>query len=119
MDNIGTIIQFGTNDVGINCFCKKVIEEALSQGYRLIVIDSKVEYVKENGKERTSNVNQLTNREFELLKLIAKGISNKAIAKQLFISEKTVKNHLTSIYSKLGVTNRTEATLYAVNNLHL
>jgi len=56
----------------------------------------------------------LTDREIEVLKQVAKGQSNKAIAKALYISEKTVKNHLTSIFNKIGVEDRTQAALYAI-----
>ncbi|AEG59935.1 response regulator receiver [Desulforamulus ruminis DSM 2154] len=56
----------------------------------------------------------LTEREIEVLKHVAKGQSNKAIAKSLFISEKTVKNHLTNIFQKIGVVDRTQAALYAI-----
>ena len=51
----------------------------------------------------------LSGREVQLLELLATGMSNRAIAKQLFISEATVKTHLVHIYSKLGVDNRTAA----------
>jgi len=51
----------------------------------------------------------LTPREVQLLELLATGLSNRAIAKQIFISEATVKTHLVHIYSKLGVDNRTAA----------
>lgn len=51
----------------------------------------------------------LTPREIQLLELLATGLSNRAIAKQTFISEATVKTHLVHIYSKLGVDNRTAA----------
>lgn len=60
--------------------------------------------------------NGLTQRELEVLQLVAQGQNNKAIAKKLYISEKTVKNHLTSIFQKLGVTDRTQAALYAIKN---
>ncbi|MEW6696142.1 MAG: response regulator [Bacillota bacterium] len=56
----------------------------------------------------------LTDREIEVLKQVAKGQSNKAIAKILYISEKTVKNHLTNIFTKIGVDDRTQAVLYAI-----
>lgn len=56
----------------------------------------------------------LTAREQEVLKLIAQGISNQHIAKQLFISEKTVKNHITNIFRKIKVCDRTQAALYAI-----
>lgn len=56
----------------------------------------------------------LTEREIEVLKQVACGQSNKAIAKALYISEKTVKNHLTNIFQKIGVVDRTQAALYAI-----
>lgn len=58
----------------------------------------------------------LTKREVDVLRLVAQGESNRAIAKKLFISEKTVKNHLTNIFQKLGVMDRTQAALLAVKN---
>ncbi|MHA7270869.1 response regulator [Arthrobacter sp. HLT1-20] len=56
----------------------------------------------------------LSAREVELVELLATGMSNKAIAKALFISEATVKTHLVHIYDKLGVDNRTAAIAVAV-----
>jgi DNA-binding NarL/FixJ family response regulator len=58
-------------------------------------------------------VEQPTERELEVLQLVATGATNKEIARQLFIAEGTVKNHLTSIYGKLSVRDRTEAALKA------
>ncbi len=57
---------------------------------------------------------QLTERERQVLQLVANGLSNKSIAKQLCISAKTVENHLRLIYAKLGVSNRAGATALAV-----
>ncbi len=57
--------------------------------------------------------NNLTNREIEVLKLIAEGMINKEIAKNLYISEKTVKNHISNIFKKLDVNDRTQAAIYA------
>jgi DNA-binding NarL/FixJ family response regulator len=48
-----------------------------------------------------------------MLKAVARGLSNQAIGKQFWVTEQTVKFHLTNIYRKLGVANRTEATRYA------
>jgi NarL family two-component system response regulator LiaR len=56
----------------------------------------------------------LTERETEVLRLIAQGYSNKQIAGSLNNSEKTIKTHVTRILSKLGVQSRTQATLYAI-----
>ena len=55
----------------------------------------------------------LSARELEVLKLVAKGLPNKLIARELEISEKTVKAHLTSVFSQIGVTDRTQAALWA------
>ncbi|MDO5634607.1 MAG: response regulator transcription factor [Micrococcus sp.] len=55
----------------------------------------------------------LSEREIQLIELIAQGATNRAAAKQLFISEATVKTHLVHIYQKLGVDNRTEAVAQA------
>ncbi len=60
---------------------------------------------------------ELSQRETEVLNLVARGMSNRLIARSLFISEKTVKNHLYSIFRKIGVTDRTKAALFAVKSL--
>ena len=57
----------------------------------------------------------LTPRELEVLKLIAVGRENREIAEALRIEEKTVKNHINSIYSKLGISNRRQAILYVLD----
>jgi len=54
--------------------------------------------------------NNLTPRQMDVAIWMARGKSNKAIAKKLFICSSTVKSHLTEVYKKFGVTNRTEAT---------
>ncbi|MFL5990382.1 MAG: response regulator [Rubrobacteraceae bacterium] len=56
----------------------------------------------------------LTDREAEVLRLLARGKANKQIASSLYVSEKTVKAHVSSILMKLGVQSRTQAALYAV-----
>jgi len=56
----------------------------------------------------------LTEREREVLTLIGQGNSNKEIARELCISEKTVKNHIANIFSKLHINDRTQAVLYAI-----
>src|SRR5262249_51179487 len=55
----------------------------------------------------------LTPRELAILTAVAKGMTNDAIAVRLTVAPQTVKVHLTNVYRKLGVTNRTEAALYA------
>lgn len=58
----------------------------------------------------------LTNREMDILRSMTKGFSNKEIAGELLISEKTVKNHITSIFRKIKVEDRTQAVLYAIKH---
>lgn len=60
--------------------------------------------------------NKLSKRETEVLKGMAKGKTNKEIADVLFVSEKTIKTHVSHILSKLEVTDRTQAALYAMSN---
>jgi DNA-binding NarL/FixJ family response regulator len=55
----------------------------------------------------------LSERERDVLRLVAKGLPNKRIARELDISEKTVKAHLTNIFQRIGVTDRTQAALWA------
>ena len=63
-----------------------------------------------------TDLNKLSEREQEVLQLLAKGLSNKEIAAQLFLSEGTVRNYVSSVFSKLDVADRTQATLIAVRN---
>jgi DNA-binding NarL/FixJ family response regulator len=59
---------------------------------------------------------RLSPREREVLALVAEGLPNKTVARRLGISEKTVKTHLTSVFTTLGVTDRTSAALWAQRN---
>jgi DNA-binding NarL/FixJ family response regulator len=59
---------------------------------------------------------QLSAREHEVLMLVAEGLPNKLIARRLEISEKTVKAHLTRVFAQIGVTDRTQAALWAHRN---
>lgn len=64
-------------------------------------------------QRRGSRTPELTNRELEVLALVAEGMPNKLIAGRLEISEKTVKAHLTRVYERIGVSDRTQAALWA------
>jgi two-component system nitrate/nitrite response regulator NarL len=72
-----------------------------------------------NGKTTRERA-QLSQREREIIILIAQGYKNKEIAEKMFITEQTVKNHLHNVFDKLGVSDRLELALYAIHNsLHL
>lgn len=59
---------------------------------------------------------QLTNRELDILKHLSVGMYNKEIATKLNISERTVKNHISSIFKKIGVSDRTQAAVFSIRN---
>ncbi len=72
--------------------------------------------VNELSSDRRTHEEHLTRREKDVLGLLVKGNSNKEIADLLYISEKTVKNHLTNIFRKLTVKDRTQAAVYALRH---
>jgi DNA-binding NarL/FixJ family response regulator len=65
------------------------------------------------GSRNSAPSNQLSDREREVLQLVTRGLSNKLIARELGISEKTVKAHLTAIFQRIGVTDRVQAAMWA------
>ena len=69
----------------------------------------------ERNHERVK-IDLLTRRELEVLKLLSVGLYNKEIGKKLDISERTVKNHISSIFKKIEVTDRTQAAVFAIRN---
>jgi len=76
--------------------------------------------LKKRMSERATSLNpyddNLTKREIEVLKLLAEGLFNKEIAYTLNISEKTVKNHISNIFKKINVSDRTQAAVYAIKH---
>lgn len=73
-------------------------------------------YIKELQKEARSKEKLLSAREIEVLCALAEGLYNKEIASKLQISEKTVKNHVSNIFKKIGVADRTQAAVYAIKH---
>lgn len=72
--------------------------------------------VRELSSDRRRMETRLTKREKDILDFLVKGHSNKEMADAMYISEKTVKNHLTNIFRKLSVKDRTQAAVYALKN---
>jgi DNA-binding NarL/FixJ family response regulator len=73
-----------------------------------------------NGGTKTRERSPLSQREREIVQLVAQGFKNKEMAEKMFISEQTVKNHLHNIFDKLGVSDRLELALYAIHKgLHI
>jgi two-component system, NarL family, response regulator DegU len=74
------------------------------------------EKLENQDKDVLTEDNLLTKRELEVLKLLTEGLFNKEIAYHLSISEKTVKNHVSNIFKKISVSDRTQAAVYAIKN---
>ena len=84
----------------------KVIEPAVTEK----IIEHRLD------KARPKPHDELTNRELDVLRLIGQGYSNQAIAEELVITLKTVKTHVSNIFTKLEVEDRTQAAIYAVHH---
>ena len=72
--------------------------------------------IKSKDRKTTSILNTLSKREAQVLERISKGFSNKEIGEQLYLSEKTIKNYATSLFKKINVGDRVQATIFAINN---
>lgn len=92
---------------------EKYIDNSLIKAIFLDIKKSNNNIIK---NKETENLKSLTNRELSILYEISKGLKNKEIADKLFISEKTVKNYITSIFKKIEVDDRVQATIYAIRN---
>ena len=113
-------------DIGINGYVLKDSESAVLKK-AIISIASGENYIQPslipalNAKmiekdEDGLKLDNLTTREIEVLKLLAVGMYNKEVAETLNISERTVKNHVSNIFKKLDVTDRTQAAVFAIRN---
>ena len=98
---------------------KTVHPVSLGTLLREISRDAVVHLPRRGTRDKSARINcPLTSRELEILRLVAQGYTNGRIARELWVTEQTVKFHLSNTYRKLGVANRTEASRYAyVNDL--
>lgn len=79
------------------------------------LMERDMEYVKKALGE-SKKINQLTKRERQVMELIGKGYSNLQIAQELFISDKTVKNHVSNVLKKMNLNDRTQVAVFFLNN---
>lgn len=113
-------------DIGVDGYVLKdsesaVLKTAINAVYHgeTFIQPSLTPLLKENIERNTRKLevdDSLTRRELQVLELLAEGLYNKEIAEKLFISEKTVKNHVSSIFKKIGVSDRTQAAVYAIKH---
>lgn len=80
------------------------------------ILSYKGEVDDSNYEDINNKITELSKREYEVLIKLAEGLDNKAIGNELYISEKTVKNHITKIFKKLQVNDRVQAALFAYTN---
>lgn len=80
----------------------KVVEKLKNYGEKQGILDKRIE--------------DLTEREIDIIRCVGQGKSNKEIAKELFISEGTVKNHITNVLNKLSLRDRTQLAIFSINN---
>ena len=113
-------------DIGVNGYVLKDSESAELKKAIFTVADGET-YIQPslipalNAKMIETNkdaekIKSLTKRELDVLKLLAVGMFNKEVGKRLEISERTVKNHVSNIFKKLGVNDRTQAAVFAIRN---
>ena len=113
-------------DIGINGYVLKDSESSELKKAIFAIVDGET-YIQPslipalNAKriernEDEEKIDALTRREMEVLKLLAIGMYNKEVAEKLEISERTVKNHVSNIFKKLEVTDRTQAAVFAIRN---
>ncbi len=91
------------NPIDLPSAIRQAFEATVFQGFRVMTQPS----------QDVGTKHGLTEREVDVLKALARGLSNQAISKEFWVTEQTVKFHLSNIYRKLGVANRTEAARYA------
>jgi len=112
-------------EIGVNGYVLKdsesaVLKKAIFTVYKgeTYIQSSLVPLLKRRLDDRVIHLenDSLTKREVEVLKLLAEGLFNKEIAYMLGISEKTVKNHVSNIFKKINVSDRTQAAVYAIKN---
>jgi len=87
---------------------RKIAQRSHNQGYAAFLVERRDGPLTTSNTPETGSVEGISPREIEVIRLVALGKSNREIGTHLFISEKTVKKHVSNIMAKLGTTNRTQ-----------
>ena len=109
----GFLLKDSSNEELLDAIHRLVKGESLVTPSMLRRLLDEIAHQDEQSRESRS---RLTPRELEVIGALAQGLSNEGIARELVISEKTVKTHLTSIFTKLGVDGRSQAIIYAIRH---
>ena len=116
-DYADLLLQLGTSDEGVKA--RLLLEESLDIAKELGMgplqgrVTERLDRIGAPKPTAAVYPDRLTRREVDVLRLIASGKSNQEIAEELFISLRTVANHVTNILGKINASNRTEAAIYA------
>ena len=108
----GYVLKDAPSSVLRNAIDAVIQGETFIQPSLLPILDDKME----EKKQDNIKIDSLTKRELEVLKLLAVGMYNKEIGEQLDITERTVKNHVSNIFKKIDVSDRTQAAVFAIRN---
>lgn len=107
-------------EMGICCYLPKNIDTKVLNSALGLVLNGGTYYppslLTSNSQNILANGKKLTNRQFEVLRYLSQGLSNKQIAYQMSVSEATVKLHINALLRALGATNRTQAVIKAQKN---
>lgn len=114
-------IEIGIDGYFLKNIKSEDLEKAILQVYHGNVsiqmnLFSCLDVQKEKFEKENVKINSLTKREMEVLKCLTIGMYNKEIALKLGISERTVKNHISNLFKKIGVADRTQAAVFAIRN---
>lgn len=115
-------VEYGVNGYVLKDSDSSVLKKAIFQIHQgeTFIQPELTPILKERLEDKRNSISAseelLTKREIEVLKLLAEGLFNKEIAYMLDISEKTVKNHVSNIFKKINVSDRTQAAVYAIKN---
>ena len=115
-------VEIGVDGYVLKDSDSNLLKKAISTIYKgeIFIQPELAPLLKQRLEEKNNFLNNqedaLTKREIEVLKLLAEGLFNKEIAYMLSISEKTVKNHVSNIFKKINVSDRTQAAVYAIKN---
>lgn len=121
-EDVVTAISYGADGYLLKDMDPEQILEKIKQAVtgKMVISDKLTSILaqairKPDTSQKASLLNSLTSREFEILKQIAKGLSNKLIARELDISDGTVKVHVKHLLKKLGLRSRVEAAVWMIN----
>ncbi len=120
-ENLMLAVDLGCDAYILKSADVEVLKKAVYSAYKGDkYIQEELQNLLDNSIEiRNSSIdklNELTRREIDVLKLLAEGLFNKEIAVKLDISERTVKNHVSNIFKKIQVNDRTQAAVFAIKN---